>query len=298
MVIEVIEVHKCGGKSVKDSEAMMNMANIFKKQIHRPAIIVVSAMAEMTNLLEKMHYEIVSGREAEAIILRKEFIDHHNNVVNELFPKKNNRIYTSKLPKLENEFYQTFEKYQYLKEALVRDELVSFGERFCSLIFGQYLKTQDVQNRLVPAIEFMITDKNFGEANVDEKNIQHYINRRVKSLTSKGHLVLTEGFIGSTTIGKNTYPTTFPREGSDISTKIVADGLDAKKIIFWKDTWLMDKNPSDPSAKKICFIKYDDYISNLSKNGILHEKALNGKKIPIEIKNFNFPFEEGSMIIP
>ena len=50
-----ISIHKFGGASVKNAEAVSNIANILQTQtVGNPCIIVTSAMGKTTNKLEKV----------------------------------------------------------------------------------------------------------------------------------------------------------------------------------------------------------------------------------------------------
>ena len=49
-----IKVFKFGGASVKDAEAIKNVANILKKHRRNSILVVVSAMGKTTNALEKV----------------------------------------------------------------------------------------------------------------------------------------------------------------------------------------------------------------------------------------------------
>ena len=54
-----VEVYKFGGASVKDAEAIKNVGQILKSSLHRPLVVVISAMGKTTNALEaiiRAHY--------------------------------------------------------------------------------------------------------------------------------------------------------------------------------------------------------------------------------------------------
>ena len=55
-----MKVFKFGGASVKDAEAVKNVAEILQQYKEESILVVVSAMAKTTNMLEllvKAHYE-------------------------------------------------------------------------------------------------------------------------------------------------------------------------------------------------------------------------------------------------
>ena len=49
-----MKVFKFGGASVNSADAIRNMAEIVRQNLHEPLVVVVSAMGKTTNLLEKL----------------------------------------------------------------------------------------------------------------------------------------------------------------------------------------------------------------------------------------------------
>ncbi|MCX6753433.1 MAG: hypothetical protein NTW62_03780 [Candidatus Nomurabacteria bacterium] len=296
---------KIGGSNLRDLESVKNIGNILKERnIERPYFIVVSAMYGMTRLLEKIHNANIeknkTGKKLEMVKFYNEFIDFHENIMNGLFAGKNPK---ASFRKLIEDFDETIMTAGFFSEALVKAEILSFGERFSSLILSNYLNSQNINNTLIRAFDFMVTSNDFDNSIVcSEKTNQNIINQ-FTNLMQKNGIVITEGFIGRTKINGNPYYTNPGGwNGSDYTAKIIADALDAKKLIFYKDTFLMDVNPNEPGgekAKKINSISYENLrakILDKSAGTILHEKVLLGKRIPIEIRSSLNPKEEGTKV--
>jgi aspartate kinase len=87
-----MKIFKFGGASVKDSQAVKNVAEIMK--LHHPSnvIVVVSAMGKTTNALE----EVVKAyyyRSADAVEKLNTVKQYHEKITNELFPDKNHPVH-------------------------------------------------------------------------------------------------------------------------------------------------------------------------------------------------------------
>ncbi len=79
-----LKVFKFGGASLKDAEALRNVAQILRKQQDGPLLVVVSAMGKTTNALEEVvaaHYR----ENEEAIFLLHQLRDRHLEVARSLF---------------------------------------------------------------------------------------------------------------------------------------------------------------------------------------------------------------------
>ncbi|MCX6755567.1 MAG: hypothetical protein NT068_03490 [Candidatus Nomurabacteria bacterium] len=296
---------KIGGSNLKDPESVKNIVNILKERsADRPYFVVVSAMYGMTRLLEKIHntniVRIKTGKKIEMVQHYNEFIGFHENMVNVLFEGKNNK---ASFRKLIEDFDETIMTAGFFSEALVKAEILSFGERFSSLILSNYLNSQNINNTLIRAFDFMVTNNDFDNSIVCFEQTNQNIVNQFTNLMLKNSVVITEGFIGRTKINGNPFYTNPGGwNGSDYTAKIIADALDAKKLVFYKDTFLMDINPNAPGgekAKKIETISYENLrmkILNKSAGTILHEKVLLGKRIPIEIRSSLSPKEEGTKV--
>ncbi|MEA3478642.1 MAG: aspartate kinase, partial [Bacteroidota bacterium] len=95
---------------------------------------------------------------------------------------------------------------------------------------------------------------------------------------------------------------TLGREGSDYTASILAYALDAAEVVFWKDVpGLMNADPKDFSdARKLDQISYWEAIE-LSYYGakVIHPKTikpLQNKIIPLKVKSFINPADDGSLI--
>lgn len=295
-------VYKFGGASVKDAEAVKNVANIVKAHESGSLIIIVSAMGKTTNQLEKLTEAYYNGKPGAEQIL-KTIEDYHLEIARQLFENENHFVYTI----IERTFYHL---YYYIKEPPGKnynfeyDRIVSTGELISTHIVSEYLNSLGFINRWFHAPDLIITDINYRDARVDwlkteraiSDNIGKYINKKKNSPVQ---IAITQGFIGGTTQG---FITTLGREGSDYTAAIFAYTLQAKEVVIWKDVeGLLNADPKKfPDTVLIKNISYQEAIE-LSYFGatVIHPKTLKPllkKNIPLKVKSFYYPQKEGTII--
>ena len=152
------------------------------------------------------------------------------------------------------------------------------------------IKTQwlDVRN-------FIKTDNNYRDANVDWDLTQKNISKNVK----KKILNVTQGFLGS---DENNFTTTLGREGSDYTAAIFAYCLNAESVTIWKDVpGVMNADPRYfENASLLNQISYREAIE-LAFYGatVIHPKTLQPlqkKEIPLFVKSFVNPTLPGTRV--
>ncbi|HAN20039.1 MAG TPA: aspartate kinase, partial [Bacteroidales bacterium] len=287
-------VYKFGGASVKDSNGVRNLANIVLGN-NENRIIVVSAIGKTTNALEEIVKYPVSNSG-----LCKSKLDNlyklHLEIVDNLFDDKNNGIFTD----LKNDF----EKLQsvvfnnsYKSNDQKYDQVVSFGEIISTKIVSAYLNSLKIENTWIDICNVIITDETYREAKVDM--YKSGLNCKEIFRFENNSIYITQGFIGKT---ENGFTTTLGREGSDYTAAILANLLDAEKLIVWKDVeGILNADPQYFSnAKRLDKISYQEAVE-LAYFGakVIHPKTLkplHNKNIPLHVKSFINPAGEGTTI--
>lgn len=289
-----MKVFKFGGASVKDAQGVINVKNIISLYKNEELTVVISAMGKTTNLME----EILKFWYSDKTKMMEKFNileSYHYQIASELEDDQHS-ITTSIEP-----FFQRLKKiiaeepsesfdYEY-------DKIVPFGEYLSTTIVSQYLNFNGFPNKLLDAAKMIRTNNCFREGQVDWEITQENIKRSFQKYPEK--LKITQGFIGGT-LEKSTV--TLGREGSDYSAAIIAFSLDAQDVTIWKDVaGLLNADPKIfPDAVKLDEIPYEEAIE-LSYYGatIIHPKTLKplqNKQIPLYVKSFENPLEEGSVI--
>lgn len=115
------------------------------------------------------------------------------------------------------------------------DSILSMGERLSAKIFSASLRSLGVQTHVFdPAEENwpIISDDSFTNANPLLEESLKLIKEKVLPLVEKEIVPIVPGFLGKTRGG---VPTTLGRGGSDITAFMLAQGLEAKKVVLVSD---------------------------------------------------------------
>lgn len=293
-----IYVEKFGGASVNSAAAVRNVVSILQGEEKR-RIVVVSAMGKTTNSLEK----IVNLWHSEKAVNNEEFdklLHYHLDIAEELFTNEEAKISCKNL--IKRLITESREKILTLNPNdydFLYDGMVSYGERISTSIISAYMTSIGFSHEHVFAQDFIKTDNNFRNADIRWTQTEETISRNLLPLLSNRSTVLTQGFIGST---KEGYTTTLGREGSDFSAAIFAYCTNAESMTIWKDvSGLMNADPKRmKDTRKLECVPYKEAME-LAYYGasIIHPKTvkpLENKSIPLYVKSFNTPQQQGSVI--
>ena len=292
-----MRIFKFGGASVKDAASVANIPGILARYQDEPLVIVLSAMGKTTNALEALVDSAYYGR-TDASALLEGIMEYHLNTA------------LSLLPESDRLFRQLREFNRQLEERISRaneqdldydayyDQVIPFGELMSTRILSAFLAQEGIDNTWLDARELVITDSTFRAAIVNWEETESRIRNTVLPLLNDGHLVVTQGFIGSS----GTFSTSLGREGSDFSAAIFAHCLDASELIVWKDVpGYLNADPQYfDDTVKLDRLSYMECIE-LAFYGakIIHPKTirpLKSKNIPLLVKSFLQPDTPGSII--
>jgi aspartate kinase len=286
-------VYKFGGASVKDAGGIRNLERIVSEEKEN-LVIVVSAFGKTTNALEKMLKAWMSGDEGYRKLL-DDIFSYHLSVTEELFPSGDpgkSRI-DSSFAKLE-EFLKAEERSDYDFEY---DQIVSYGEIWSTIIVATFLKNRGLNAEWIDIRGNLITDDRFRDADI----LWNESTARIRSVFNfKGtDIYVTQGFIGSTIAGQTT---TLGREGSDYTAALLANMLDAEKVVVWKDVpGLLNADPKWlADASRLEEVSYREAVEmTFSGAKVIHPKTikpLHNKNISLHVKSFLAPQEKGTVI--
>ena len=205
-----MEVFKFGGASVKDAEAIRNVGKILQMTHHRPLAIVVSAMGKTTNALESIinaHYH----HPEKLSDLVDQLKAYHEETALELMPSNAQHLLDD-LHDLWVELNWILEDEPGAQYNYHYDQIIVFGELASTKIVSAYVHSQNIKHQLLDARSFIKTDSSFREARVNWDATQAAIDTIVKPALENDGMIITQGFIGSTSYNEST---TLGREGSD-----------------------------------------------------------------------------------
>ena len=287
---------KFGGASVKDAKAVKNLKDILDLYPENK-IVVISAMGKTTNALEHLHKDFFT-KKTNSLSLINNLYNFHKEIIEELFNDNKHRIYNL-FENLINDIKQLIlsETNIDIEENKFYDKLIPFGELLSTTIISEYLNYSNTNNSFIDIRNCIITDNRYKNANVVwSETVQ---NIKLTFENKKENTFVTQGFIAKTKYGENS---TLGREGSDYSAAILAYSLNSEKVIIWKDVpGLLNADPKwFENTVKLDNISYKEAIE-LSYYGatIIHPKTikpLQNKNIPLLIKSFKHPTEQGSII--
>lgn len=291
-----IKVFKFGGASVKDAEAIRNVASILKDYKKEPLVVVISAMGKTTNALEKVVHAYFDKKENAKEIL-KEIQNKHLDISKELFGK--NADLEKEISKLIAPVNRLLGKGNKKGYDFVYDQVVSLGELLSTKLIAAFLSKEKLANDWLDARKIIKTDNTYREGNVNWDLTQKNISRNVNKLLQKNGFVITQGFIASS---QEKATITLGREGSDFTAAIFSYCLDAESMSIWKDVpGILTGDPRlFKKVEKIDRLSYKEAIEMTYYGAkVIHPKTikpLQNKSIPMYVKSFVDPEEEGTFI--
>lgn len=286
-----MKVLKFGGTSVGSAERIKAVAKLITRSGRN--IVVLSAMSGTTNTLveisDYLYKKNIDG--AKEIINRLEA--KYEGVISALYETETAKTEARKalksifdyLRSLAKDIFTLFEE----KEILAQGELLS------TQLMNIFLHEQRVKSVLLPALDFMRTDKN-GEPDAN------YIRQHITSLIdefSDAELFITQGFICRNAYGE---VDNLQRGGSDYTASLIGAAIGAEEIEIWTDIDGMHNN--DPryvgSTSPVAELHFEE-AAELAYFGakILHPTCVLPAKvnnIPVRLLNTMQPDAKGTVI--
>lgn len=291
-----LKVFKFGGASLKDADAVRNVGNILTRYLDDKLLIVVSAMGKVTDALEKV--VAAHARETgESLQLLEQIKQTHELLCHELFGPEHevyahlNDLFVSVEWVLDEPPHENYD-YMY-------DQIIGLGELVSSRIVHAWLNQLGLPTQWLDARDVILTDDIFREGWVQWEETEARAERIVRPMLEKNGFILTQGFIGSTT---ENFTTTLGREGSDYTAAIFSYCLDAESMTIWKDVpGVLTADPRKfENVIKLDRLSYKEAIEMTYYGAkVIHPKTikpLQNKSIPLFVKSFLKPEDEGTFI--
>ena len=290
-----MKVFKFGGASVKNAEAVKNVAEVIRQFCNEELVVIVSAMDKTTNHLEEVVERFFNNGDWKAELhWIKEF---HKEVSLGLFENSDHEIF-NRIDSVFEGIEEYLNQAEGKRYAEVYSEMVSQGELLSTRIIRHYLNDNVKKTTWLDARRVIRTDFNFTDSRVDWEMTNQNISQKIPQYTKDG-IVISQGFIGANGEGKTT---TLGREGSDFSAAIFATGLKAESVTVWKDVpGVMTADPRKmPEATIIPELTYMD-AAEMTYYGasIIHPrtiKPLAQNKIKLYVRPFTSPNADGTVI--
>lgn len=285
-------VMKFGGTSVGSSAMIREVASIVKASKGRRPVVVVSAVAKITDLLLQAAENAAKGDYSQYV---SSIMQKHSQIISEL--GLDSGIVDAEHGKLEERLMQIASAGSLSKKDA--DYVASFGERISAKIVAEHGRNEGMDTVSHNAYELgMVTDSNFGSAEILDETYSS-IAKSISSLP-KGQIPIITGFIGMT---GNSEITTLGRGGSDYSAAIIGAAISAEEVQIWTDVdGVMTADPRIVKDARIIPTVTFDEASELAYFGakVLHPKTIipvMDKNIPVRVLNTYNPRGNGTTIV-
>ena len=287
-----MKVMKFGGTSVGSPERMKDVASLITRS-GEPTFIVLSAMSGTTNTLieisDYLYRKNPEGANELINTLEQKYLGH----IEELYSTKEYKLKTREFLGEEFNYLRSFTKD--LFTSFEEKSIVAQGEILSTNMVVNYLQEQGIKATLLPALDFMRTDKN---AEPDGQYIKNHLTAIMKE--NEGYQIyITPGFICRNAYGE---VDNLQRGGSDYTASLVGAAINAEEIQIWTDIDGMHNN--DPrvveKTEAVRQLNFEE-ASELAYFGakILHPTCVQPAKyagIPVRLKNTMDPDAEGTII--
>lgn len=286
-----MKVLKFGGTSVGSPERMKEVVKLVNNGEKK--IVVLSAMSGTTNALYEitgylLKKNVVGAHETISALEKK-----YNKHVDNLLSTEKYKTILHDFVKKEFDYIRSFTKgvFTSFEEKII----VGQGEILSTNMVTNYMLEQGINATLLPALDFMRTDRN-GEPD------PVYIKEKLTTLLEADpdrDIYITQGFICRNVYGEFD---NLQRGGSDYSASLIGAACEAEEIQIWTDIDGMHNN--DPrivdKTEPVHHLSFEE-ASELAYFGakILHPTCVQPAKyanVPVKILNTMDPEAPGTVI--
>jgi aspartokinase/homoserine dehydrogenase 1 len=295
-------VHKFGGASLADADAIDHAVGIVQSFRSEPTAIVVSAMAGATDALLAIAAHAERGEDGTVTERIAALRATYGHAACAVVPASSRR--TSLLAYVAAQFAELealVGGLRLLRELTPRtsDFIVARGERLSARLLTAALRAARVRAQYVDATEIVRTDGHFGHASPDYARTDRAARRVLAPLLARGIVPVVPGFLGASLEGDLT---TLGRGGSDLTATLLARALGASRVSLWKDVpGLLTADPRVVPDARVIPELHTREAAELAYYGakVLHPRALiplAGRKIPLFVRPFADPASPGTEV--
>jgi len=294
-----------GFPSVEDPAAITRTAAIVAGRVAmgKQTVVVVSAMAKVTDMLLRAAAAAASGDRTGALAISSRLRCRHRDTAAALVKSPAESVALCNL--IEQKFDSLDEILRGLAAILeltprISDLITSYGERLSSRMIAAAFNERGINAVHVDARDVIITDSQFQKAVPQDALIEKRAAEHLRPLTNNGKVPVMGGFIASNEDG---ITTTLGRGGSDFTAALVGGALAADAIEIWTDVdGIMTSDPRVcPDALRVKVISFEE-AAELAYFGakVLHPATILPavkRNIPVLVLNSRNPSNEGTRII-
>lgn len=293
-------IHKFGGASVADADAIRHAVTLMRAE-RGPIVVVVSALAGVTDLLLDLVARAVRGDAAGAMQSARAFRDRHTRVAGELLPPSHRRPVLRAVDLASDELETLATSLAVLREASprLRDHVVARGERLSAQLFTAALAARRRRARFIEPAEAIITDGPYGGASPDLAATRAAAHATIGAVLARGEVAVVPGFLGRAPDGG---VATLGRGGSDLTATTLGRALEAREVTLWKDVpGLLTADPRVVPDARLLPLVHPTEAAELAYYGakVLHPRALlplAGRRTPLRVRPFGDPTAQGTEV--
>ncbi|NDV96011.1 aspartate kinase [Dysgonomonas sp. 521] len=286
-----MKVQKFGSASIATVDKLKRVAEIVTKE--QGNIVVLSSMRGTAEALSEISDYLYKKNQEGAIEIINKLEKQYIELVGSLFESADIKSVAKELVISKFDYIRTFTKdlFTLFEERVV----LAQGELISSELFHLYMQDKKVNAVLIPALEFMRTDKNSAPDPV-------YIKDKLSALLEEpkgADLYITQGYICRNAYGEID---DLRKGGSDFSASLIGVAVNAEEIQIWADVDTMQNNDSRyvEGTMPIRQLNFDE-AAELAYFGtkILHPSSILPAKladIPVRLKNTEHPEAAGTLI--
>lgn len=293
-------VSKFGGSSVRDAEAMKQVAAVVASN-KAIKLVIISATYNTTNQLEFVAQAALKSDEAILNSLIKELETKHLVIAKDLETSAQglnelNILFTE----LKALGFQISKDKSYTLKTM--DVLYSLGERMSSLLISDYLRKTLSDRHVIffDARKVIKTNSDYNKAEPQIELIYENAQEVLLKRNTPETLYVTQGFIGEDLQG---FTTTLGREGSDYSAALFGEAIGASEIQIWTDVpGVASTDPRIcPDAQFMAKISYDEATALATLGAkVLFPRTLEPAKrhgIPVFVGSTKNPNAGGTYVV-
>jgi aspartate kinase len=307
-------VMKFGGTSVADAAAIRRVVRLVEGAVVKRSVtplVVVSAMARVTDRLIALAEIAAQGRRDEAAAAVRELIDRHLDGLHGVAGEPRASVVANEISRHASDLEAVLSAMAILRDASPRmlDAVTATGELVSSRIVAAALVDAGVDAVWIDARRVMVTDAAHPAATPLPHEIRDAVGRHIVPHLAAGRVPVVGGFVGATGTGVTT---TLGRGGSDYSAALFGaavhgaeDGrnrCECREIQVWTDVdGMLRADPRIvPTATVVDRLSFAE-ASELAYFGakVLHPSTILpavSAGIPVRILNSSKPEAAGTLI--
>ncbi len=297
-------VMKFGGTSVRDRDAVERLIRIVINNSPHKRLVVVSALAGVTDMLVNIARLSGKGQAEEAAELTASLEERHLKMAEELL-EGNDILLKEARDKVEqlfaklNEMVRVVSVLEELSD-MSTAKILSYGEILSSQIIYRAMQRAGLKCAFADARSFIITDSKYLKGEPQTEIIYNRVPVMMEREFAVNDVIITQGFIAATADGAGT---TLGRGGSDYTAALIGMAANASEIQIWTD--VDGVHTTDPrkveKTRSIPVMSFSE-AAELSFFGakVLHPATIQpavDRNIPVRVLNSMQPERQGTLIL-